>query len=204
MKRWLAVGCVLLGCVACGGGSEPASDAASSSEAAPPGAQSPEAAVEAMQKMMQQTTSQAPAVQYEVLKAIIPAVTGWERGEVSGEQAAMMGISYSQAKAEYSKGDASINLEIVDTALIQALVMPFTMLASGGMDQRSDDGYRRGVKIGGNPGWEEWKNGNKAGEINVLVGGRFIVKGRGDGLPNMDPVKQVVEAVDMAKLAAAK
>jgi hypothetical protein len=206
MRRLLVVGTVLAVCGACGGGSDStASGGASGSEAAAPAAQTPaDAGAKALEQMFQQPGSSAPAVDYTVLKAMVPEIQGWERSEVKGEQGAFMNMSYSNAKGEFTKGEVSVALEITDTAMIQGLVMPFAMIAAGGFNQRSDDGYKRGVTINGHPGWEEWDIPGKSGEINVLVGKRFIVKGSGHDLPNMDPVKQVVESVNMTKLAALK
>jgi hypothetical protein len=202
MKRWLVVGCVLVGCSACGGSSEDSSDVSSESETTSD-VQSPEQLQEALQDALQ-SAPQTPAVDYELLKALIPEVAGWERSEVRGEQTSMMNMSYSIARTTYSQGDASVDLEIMDTAMIQALVMPFTMVASGTFNQRSDDGFQRGTTIAGNPGWEQWQNQGESGEINILVGKRFLVKGQGSGLPSLDPVRQIVESVDLSRLATVK
>lgn len=211
MKRSFAVGILVAGLAAGCGGSNTANSSDSASNAqqnsTTPANQTPEqVAARGIEQMMQQggVVSQAKAVNYEQLTALIPDVAGWEKSDVKGSQGSMAGISFARAEAQYEKGDTSINLEITDTAMIQMMVMPFQMVASGGFDQKSTEGYKRGTKVAGHPGWEEWENQSKSAEVNILVGNRFIVRGSGDDLPNSDVVKQVIEAINLSKLATLK
>jgi hypothetical protein len=160
------------------------------------------AAQQAVQNGLNQLgQQQAKVVDYTVLKGMIPELSGWTRSEPKGETVSM-GMSISKAEAEYTKGDASIDLEITDTAFMQALTMPFAMVAN--YSQRSDSGYKQGTTIAGQPGWEEWRTEGGHGEVNLLVGTRFIVTARGSQLPSAEPVKQLVQAIDLGKLAALK
>jgi hypothetical protein len=159
-----------------------------------------------MKKMMEGLAAgqQTAAVDYERLKERFPEVSGWTRGAVTGEQGAMMNMSYSKAEGEYTSDGRTISLEITDTALIQAMVMPFAMVASGGLNQKSDSGFKRGVTIGGHPGWEEWENAGNQGEVSLLVAKRFVVHADGRGVANIETVRAIVEAVDLGALAALK
>jgi hypothetical protein len=40
--------------------------------------------------------------------------------------------------------------------------------------------------------------------VNVLVGGRFVVKGTGYELPGTDIIKEVIQALPLSKLASLK
>ena len=208
MTRFLVAGVAVIGlAVGCGGSKSSATAGSDTSQAS--GTQTPEQVAargieDAIKSVQGAAKSQAKAVEYAELKKLIPDVAGWQRSDVKGEQSNMMGMSFSRAEGEFKKGDMSVRLEITDTAMIQALVMPFAMLASGGFNQKSDDGYKQGVTISGNPGWEEWENEGKSGEVNLLVAKRFIVHAQGHDLPNMDPAKQIVQAVNVSSLANLK
>jgi hypothetical protein len=143
-------------------------------------------------------------VDFEQLTALMPDVRGWEKADVKGEQSDMGGFSISRAEADYNKGEVNVRLEITDTALFQGLLMPFAMLASGGFNERSSEGFKRGTTVAGHPGFEEWQEQTKNGDLNVLVGKRFIVHATGHDLPNLDVLKEVVQSVDVQKLAALK
>jgi hypothetical protein len=196
--------------VACGGGSDDSkeaatSDAGTSSSGAPAGAQTPDQAAAAAQQMLgqlgQMAQQQAKVVDYTLLKPLVPELSGWTRSEPKGETVSM-GMSISTVKADYEKGESSMDLEITDTAFTQALILPFRMAAS--FSQRSDDGYKQGVTISGAPGWEEWRKEGGYGELSLLVGDRFIVNVKGNNLTNIDPAKQLAQAIDLGKLAALK
>jgi hypothetical protein len=60
------------------------------------------------------------------------------------------------------------------------------------------------VKIGGQPGMEDWNSRTGRGEVTAVVGNRFIVKGTGHQVNSLDPVRSIVEAVDLGRLATLK
>ena len=137
------------------------------------------AGITAASATVPQASQAAKAVDYKLLVALLPGVPGWEKGDVNGEQSEMLGM------------------------LIQGMLMPFTMMSSG-LHEKTAEGYRRGTTVAGHPGWEEWENQTKNGDVNVLVAGRFIVHASGYDLPSMDPLKEIIAALPAAKLAALK
>jgi hypothetical protein len=142
-------------------------------------------------------------VDFEQLKGAIPEVSGWTRSNPRGEQVNMP-VAISRAEARYTKDNSRIELEIVDTALSQLLIAPMSMFLASGYSERSDDGFKRSAKIGGQPGFEEWNAGDKRGEVTAVVASRFIVKGTGHDVDNLETVRGLVEAVDLGKLATLK
>jgi hypothetical protein len=112
--------------------------------------------------------------------------------------------AHSRAEAHYEKGESRIELEITDTALNQLLLAPMSMFLSSGYSERSDDGFKRAAKVGGQPGLEEWNSRSNRGEVTALVGKRYIVRATGHDVENIEAVRQVVETVDFGKLAALK
>ena len=163
-------------------------------------AQGMQQAAQGLQQMGQQT---AKSVDFEKLVALLPDVNGWTRGKPKGEQVSM-GITMSHAKTEYQKGDASIDLEITDSSFNQLVLSPFTMFLAAGYSERNSEGYSKSAPMGGHPGFEKWNNENKDGEVTVVVANRFIVNAKGRGTENIDPVKALVQAVNLGALAALK
>jgi hypothetical protein len=156
-----------------------------------------------MTQGLRMAPSQAEVVDYEILKGLLPTVGGWTQSSVRGEQTSMP-IRVSRAEARYSRGDGNIELEITDTALNQLLLAPASMFISSGYSERSDDGFKRSTRLGGEPGVEEWNNGSRRGEITAIVGGRFIVRATGHDVEDLSTLRQIVDAVDFAKLAGLK
>jgi hypothetical protein len=155
-----------------------------------------------LQQMAQEST--VKVVDYEELKSLLPEINTWTRSEARGEQYAAGPVSTSRAQAVYRKDDSRIELEITDSAMSQMIIAPVSIFLGSGFSERSDDGFKRAVKVGGQPAMEEWNRGSKRGEVTALVGGRFIVHARGDDVPSVDPVRAVVEDVNLSKLATLK
>jgi Ni/Co efflux regulator RcnB len=155
------------------------------------------------QGFQQMAQGTAKPVDFEQLKSAMPDVGGWTRTNPRGEQVNMP-VAISRAEARYTKDNSRVELEIVDTALSQLLLAPVSMFLGSGYSERSDDGFKRSAKVGGQPGFEEWNSQDKRGEVTAVVGNRFIVKGTGHQVENIETVRGVVEAVDLGKLAALK
>jgi X-X-X-Leu-X-X-Gly heptad repeat protein len=155
------------------------------------------------QGFQQMAQGSAKAVDYEQLKALLPDVDGWTRTDARGEQLSMP-VSYSRAEANYQKDDSQIELEITDSGGSQLLLAPLSMFLASGYSERSDEGFKRAAKVGGYPGMEEWTNDSKRGEVTAVVGNRFIVHGTGHEVGTLDPVRKVVESVNLSKLSALK
>lgn len=142
-------------------------------------------------------------VDYELLKSLLPELGGWERSGAKGQQMTM-GISVSTAEAHYKKGDASMKLEITDTSFSQMMLAPFMMFARAGYEEKSDDGYKKGITLAGYPGFETWEKGNKDAEIHLLVGERFLVGVEASGVDNPESARALAQAVNLSKLASLK
>lgn len=211
-RRLVLTALVLAGTFACGrstqqqaagqvaqGAQQPAQSAPSTQAGAAQAAQGLQAVAQGLQ------AGQPPAalVNYEDLKGLLPAPDGWER-KVRGSQSAAGFASVSQAEGTYTRGDSELRIEIIDAALAQLLLAPLTIFVASGYSERNDDGYTKSITIAGHPAFEKWENGERHAEVTAIVGNRFIVTGNGRGVESADQVRKVVEAVDMAKLAAIK
>ena len=110
----------------------------------------------------------------------------------------------SNAKAHYTMGASTMDIEITDSALNQMIFAPFAMFMASGYEERSDDGYKKAGTIAGSPGFESWEKDANRGEVTVIVANRFVVQATGRRVSGIDPLKKAVETIDLAKLATLK
>jgi hypothetical protein len=141
-------------------------------------------------------------VSFKALLGFLPDVSGWERAEPEGESMTSP-VKFSQASTSYTKGDARIEVKIVDTAMSRMMTLPYQMLMMSGYSKESTKGYERAAKVGGQPGWEKWDSESKHAEIGAIVGQRFLVTVEGNDT-DMQTVQGVAGKIDMAKLAGLK
>jgi hypothetical protein len=202
IKRTIIAGFVLAAAAGCGGAeNQPAEQAAPQSQQ---DAEQVQRGAEQVAKAPPQIAQDhAEVVDFELLKSLLPSVNGWTQSGARGEQVSMP-MEFSHAGVRYSRGDSSVALEITDSALNQMLLGPMSMFLASGYSERSDDGFKRSTKIGGHPGVEDWNSAARRGEITAVVNNRFIVQATGHDVDDLAAVRQIVDAVDLAKLSALK
>jgi hypothetical protein len=210
---YCAIGVVLAGSAACGGGKteEARQAAATAKESAKEAAGSGEADVakgmqefaKAMEKMQQSPDGKAyEPVSFKELQGFFPDVSGWEKEKPTGESMTAP-VKFSQAETAYTQGDARIEVKIVDTAMSKMLTLPYQMFLMAGYQKETDTGYEKAAKVGGNPGWEKWDSEAKRAELGVIVGQRFLVTVEGSGT-DVKTVQGVIGKMDLGKLAGLK
>jgi hypothetical protein len=153
---------------------------------------------EAAAKQMQDGTA-PPATDPEILKAYLPpAVGGFARTEVSASSGGVGGVQGSGAQGAYTKGDASIRLEVTDMGAAGALAGmagAFNVNSS----KETSTGYEKIGKVDGRMTQESYNRESKHGEYSVMVADRFMVQASGDGV-TMDELKAAVGAVGLSRL----
>lgn len=135
----------------------------------------------------------------EALKALLPgAVAGFSRTEVSASSGGAMGIEGSGAEAVYTKGDASLRLQVTDLGAAGALA---GMASAFNVKSSSETatGYEKVGMVGGRMTQESYDRAARSGEYGVLVAERIMVQASGDGV-SMDELKAAVGAVDVGRL----
>lgn len=142
-------------------------------------------------------------VAFQTLQTQLPTVSGWEMGEPDGQRMTMP-MPFSQIEAEYRKGDANVDVTIVDTGMAQMLIAPWSMMIAAGYSNESSDGYEKATTIGGNPAVEKWNKRDNRGELNILVGKRFMVTIEGNDLSNIQDLNAFTSVMDFSALAGLK
>ena len=142
-------------------------------------------------------------VTFQALQTMLPKVSGWEMGEPEGERMTSP-MPFSQTEAKYTKGDASVDVKIVDTGFAQLLVAPWSMMMAMGYSKESTSGYEKATTIMNNPGFEKWQKNSKNGELNIFVGKRFLLTIDGHDIADTKVLHDFAGQMDFGKLAALK
>lgn len=116
-----------------------------------------------------------------LLKALPDPPGGWKADEPKGSTTQLGDFKTSEAHRTYTKDDAHVEVTIQDWAFHQAVYLPFLMAAR--FSQESTEGYNRGIRVGEDPGREEYTTASKSGERTVLRKKRFYTKVAIQGLP---------------------
>ena len=170
----------------------------------------PKNAMEAIQQMADkakemQEKGPVDPVDFRSLKELMPATAaGMTRTEATGEKNGAMGFSVSQAQAKYEKDDSRVEVEIMDTGGVGGMaMMGMAAWAMADVDKETATGYEKTTRIDGMKAYEKYDNDSKDGEVNVLVGDRFVVNVKGRNV-TMDQIKDTLGDLDLAKLATLK
>jgi hypothetical protein len=223
MRKWgmlCLAGALSLSLIACGGNKEAeqakkaadeaqkaaaeAASAAQKSGATPDVAKSMEQLGQAMAGLQKSPDGKEyTPVSFRELQPLLPEISGWERGEPSGEMMTAP-VKFAEAKAEYTKGDAQLEVKIVDTAMSAMLTLPYQMLMATGYAKESSTGFEKATMFGSNPGWLKWDNESKHAEGGLIVNRRFMVSIEANNVENAKIVEETIAKIDLGKLGGLK
>ena len=211
MKRCAAIGIMLAIAVAGCGKSAEEKQAEQAAKTAEQAAQEAAKGLEQVAKGLESLASGAGSgevkpvnpVSFRDLQALFPDLDDWEKGKPTGERMSSP-FAFSQAEVTYTKGDSRIDLKMVDSGFNQLLLTPYAMFLQAGYEKETSDGYEKSTQVNGQPGWEKWNSEGKDGELNALVGKRFLVTIEGNQIDDAKVLHEVAGKIDMGKLAALK
>ncbi|MEZ0265914.1 MAG: transposase [Phycisphaerae bacterium] len=156
------------------------------------------------------------AIDFRKLKELMPEeLGGLKRSKAGGEKNKFGDMSVSNGRATYGKADDGedenvknprIEVEISDFGGSAANVgAAAAMWSTLDIDQESDDGYEKTLKIGDakHPAYEKWNKADKHGEIQVWVAKRYVLTIRTSNLTSADTLK-IANAFPVGKLADLK
>jgi hypothetical protein len=149
------------------------------------------------------SVSAVDPVSFHDMQALFPELDGWQKAKPTGEKMSSP-FKYSQAEVQYTKDDARITLKMMDSGFNQLLLTPYAMFLTAGYEKETSDGYEKSTKVNGEPGWEKWNDSGKDGELNALVGKRFLVQIEGRQITDIKALHELAGKIDMAKLSALK
>ena len=139
----------------------------------------------------------------DLLRATLPSVDGWTMDAPEGERMTSP-IAFSQVETQYKKGDAEIEMRVVDTGYAQMLIAPWSMFLASGYSKETGDGWEKSTTVGGNPGFEKFDKSSRRGELNIFAGKRFMVTIEGRDLADTKVLHEFASKVDFGKIAGLK
>ena len=163
---------------------------------------------EAMKKMGEAlaTGKKVEPVDFRELKTLLPeSLSGMKRTDAKGEKTAAFGINVSKAEGNYqAESGANIDISISDLGSMTGL----TAIAAYGwamadIDRETDNSYEKTTTYSGHKAHEQYEKSGQHGEIEVLVGNRFVVELKGNQI-SMDQLKAALGKVDLGKLDGMK
>jgi hypothetical protein len=148
-------------------------------------------------------TKPTDPVSFRDLMTLFPDVDGWEKEKPTGERMNAP-FAFSQAEVRYRKGDARLEIKIVDSGFSQLFLAPYAAFLQAGYEKETSRGYEKSTLVNGQPGWEKWNTDGKDGELNALVAKRFLMTIEGRNVEDAKFLHQIASKIDMAKLATLK
>jgi hypothetical protein len=134
-------------------------------------------------------------------KQLMPLVdlklSGWTvDAKPSGSTMKHGGTSMSQVQATYRSGDQTLEIVVMD---FLGQVIPF--LGAVQMDMETSEETIRTTTIQGFKAMETFRPQEHHGELSISVADRFWVKIDGNGIENLEVLRNVAQQMDLAKLA---
>ena len=142
-------------------------------------------------------------VTFQALQTTLPEVSGWEMRKPRGERMTAP-VPFAQSQTTYTKGDASVDVKVVDSGFASLLIAPWSMMLASGYSRETSEGYEKAVTVNGQPAFEKWNSDSKNGELNILVNKRFLVSIEGDEIADTKPLHEFASKMDFGKLAGLK
>ncbi len=145
-------------------------------------------------------------VDFRKLKEALPTeLAGLEKAESEGAKNSAFGITVSEAKQAFKSADGQkrVRFEITDPG---SLAGPFALAhvwLNIEVDKESDSGYEKTSTVSGRRVHEKWSKSGKRGEIQTVVGNRFLVEVEANGY-EMSELKSMLSKIDLSKLEAMK
>lgn len=160
---------------------------------------------EAMKQLSEGQTVEP--VDFQKLKELVPEkLAGLPRRDIQGEKAGAMGFTISQVQAEFGTDDGEKELEVSITdpgSLTGMMGMTYAAWLSAEVERESADGYEKTTTFNGYKAYERYNKPDKNGELNIIVGNRFIVRLEGSDM-NMDDIRKAANSLDLGKLERLK
>ncbi|CAN5400153.1 hypothetical protein BH09PSE6_BH09PSE6_13010 [soil metagenome] len=143
-------------------------------------------------------------IDFRTLKALLPpTLPGLDTIHSEGSTNEAVGMKSAMARAQYGNAaNQRIDVKIEDMSSISGLLGLANAVGSK-TESESATGFEKNVKIGGHRVHEKYTFASQYGELEAIVGKRFVVTVTGNGLPVAD-LEKAMSAVDLDKLASMK
>lgn len=152
---------------------------------------------------------QVSTVPVAALERLLPAPAEWTRVDLTTETVVISAdCSHPIAGAAYVQGDMRVKVMLADSGMKADSLMalaPMIVLLPDGYSERIPPAtkvtrfQRDGVQVA-----ERWDERKSAGEITMLVGGRFVVAVEGKQITGLDSLRPFLATIDLKQLSELK
>lgn len=159
------------------------------------------AKAEAAQREMQKGDADVAIVKAARLNLFLPNSIGayLALGAVESRDHGGPGPRVAAARRLYESGTRRATVRITDALIAKVLHAPFAGTAS--IDQTTDNGSRRSLRIKEQPAIVEWRARESISRVAMLVGGRFVVDVRINNAVAAEDAQELAQAMNLATLA---
>lgn len=134
----------------------------------------------------------------ELLPFVDIKIPGWTmEGKPSGTTLKQGKVMISEARVSFRAGDQTLEVIIMDF-----LGKTIPCLTGQQVPMECSEETVRTTEVQGFKAVESLRNQDKQSELNISVADRFWVKIDGEGIDNLEVLKNVVQQMDLKKLAA--
>jgi hypothetical protein len=140
----------------------------------------------------------AAAVHFkELIPFVDIKIPGWTmQGKPCGTTVKQGKMVLSEARASFKAGDQTLEVIVLD---FSGKPIPFVMMPQ--MEMETSEETVRTAEVQGCKALETFRAKNKHGELNISVANRFWVKIEGEGIDNLQVLRDVAQQLDLKKLA---
>lgn len=153
-------------------------------------------------------TKAVPPVAPAALQKLLPTVDGWTSGVARADLIELSPeAKYSFASVTLTKADQRVKLTLADTGFsADCLGALATMVVTMPEDYSGTVGALaiKRTAISGSPGVEAWDPQKTAGEVTVVVGGRFVAALEASKVDSVATLRGMLDKVDLKALADLK
>lgn len=142
-------------------------------------------------------------VSIQALLTVLPEPLDWQREKPNGERVTTP-LAFADASVRMMKGDATVTAKITDTGLNEILVAPFAAALAGDFTRETEHGYEKSIAVGDARGVERWDSGTRTGNLSIIVARRFVVEIDGSTIDSPKVLHDILEKIDLKKLADLK
>ena len=133
----------------------------------------------------------------ELLPFVDMKIPGWTmEGKPSGTTVKQGQMAMSEARVSFKAGDQTLEVVVMD---FLGKTIPF--LTGQQLQMESSEETVRTAEVQGFQALETFRHQDKQGELNISVADRFWVKIDGEGIDNLEVLKNVAQQMDLKKLA---
>ena len=153
-------------------------------------------------------TKAVPPVDAAALQKLLPTIEGWTAGVARSDLVELSPTAkYTIASVTLTKDGQRVRLTLADTGLsADSLTALETMVVTLPDDYAGEVGTLaiKRTSIGGSPAVEAWDAGKSAGEVAVVVGGRFVAALEAAKIDSLATLRGMLDKIDLKALAALK